>query len=707
MNRLFAFILSIVIVFGSVISLTSCFPPLVDNGIWGDSSDDNADINNTDPEGGENTKPEGGENTKPEGGENTKPEGGENTKPEGGENTNPEGGENTNPEGGENTDPEGGENTKPEGGDSVCQKHIDDDNNDYCDICNEYVIVVIDLYMFNDLHGKFCDTSTQPGVDEIGTYLNNRIGLDDNIILLSTGDMWQGSAESTLTKGRIIIDWMNKLGFSAMTLGNHEFDWGESAIKDNTQYADFPFLAINIYDNNTGKLADYCTPSVIVEKDGLEIGIIGAIGDCYSSISSDMVSGVNFKTGSALTSLVKAESERLRSLGVDLIVYSIHDGSSGYDEALSNGYVDIVFEGHTHSSYTQIDSYGVYHIQGGGENYGFSHIEVEINSANNNNRVTEADIIRSSEYANLDDHIPTEEIEDSYSDIIDYAYADLGYVSRTYSDSQIEDYVAQLYLEAGLEKWSGKYNIVLGGGFLRTRTPYDLTAGVKTYSDLLSLFPFNNSLVLCSVSGKNLNNKFINSTSSDYHIALSSYGSSLTVSNTATYYIVVDTYTAYYAPNGLTIVEFFDDSTYARDLLADAIVAGKLDSSNGNSGGNSGNEGNNGSDITDNYDLTSIPEALAIGEALGKGQSTSEYYYIKGTVNSTPNSTYGNLYLVDENGNEIYVYGLYDVSGKLYNSMVNKPQRGDTVIVYSTIYKYSSGSTVIIELKNATLLQIN
>ena len=95
---------------------------------------------------------------------------------------------------------------------------------------------------------------------------------------------------------------------------------------------------------------------------------------------------------------------------------------------------------------------------------------------------------------------------------------------------------------------------MLGGGFLKTRTPYNLTSGIKKYADLLSLFPFNNKLVLCSVQGKDLKNKFIYSTNDDYHIAMSSYGSSITINDNETYYIVVDTYTALYAPNRLTIL---------------------------------------------------------------------------------------------------------------------------------------------------------
>ena len=581
--------------------------------------------------------------------------------------------------------------------------HLDDNNDKYCDLCNEYVIVVIDFYVLNDLHGRFCDTDTQPGVDDLATYLKLKEQTDDNVVLMASGDMWQGSAESNLTDGNILTEWMNQMNFVSMTLGNHEFDWGEDKIRENLDIAEFPFLAINIYNNKTNQLADYCTPSVLIERGDITIGIIGAIGDCYSSISANMVEDVHFKVGRELTSLVKAESDRLRAEGADLIVYSIHDGygrstsgsinssaiSGYYDTALSSGYVDLVFESHTHNSYTLVDPSGVYHLQAGAENNGISHVEIEVNSGNGNNKVNTAEIIRNSEYKDYEDDPETEALEDKYGELIDYLYAPIGVVSRTYSDSELEDYVAKLYLEKGLEKWSDQYDIVLGGGFLRTREPNHLYAGTKTYADVLTLLPFDNSIVLCKVSGYNLLNKFINTTNSDYHIALSQYGDSIknNISANKQYYVIVDTYTAVYAYNGLTIVDYYDETTFARDLIAEAIKAGDFEVKQ------------------EDYSLTSIPDAISIGNKLGSNKATTEYYYIRGTIKSIQNPTYGNLYLVDENGNEIYVYGLYDSKGVRYDSMNIKPGAGDTITICSTIYKYDNGS-ITIELKNATLIEI-
>ena len=586
-------------------------------------------------------------------------------------------------------------------GENKCD-HADADKNNYCDDCGDYLLIVIDLYAFNDLHGKFCDSDKQPGVDELGTYLENRKDEDDHMIILSSGDMWQGSAESVLTQGRIMIDWMNELGFTAMTLGNHEFDWGEEAIRDNARLAEFPFLAINIYNKSTGRLADYCTPSVIVECGGATVGIIGAIGDCYSSISSEMVGDVTFKVKDELTELVKAESERLRGMGVDIIIYSVHDGLGSassdfdhYDTALSEGYVDVVLEAHTHQSYVRLDSLGVVHIQAGGENQGFSHIEIAVNPIAGTKTVSEKNIVRNSAYAGLEDHPATESIEDKYSDIIDYASRVLGTAFRKYTSGEMEDRVAALYLAAGTEKWGGSYNIVLGGGFLKTRTPYDLAAGDVTYGDLLSLFPFNNKITLCKISGRNLLDKFINTSNSDYHVALKDGFTAASVDPYSVYYVVVDTYTALYRYNNLTIVAYYDDVTYARDLLADSVERGDFGT---------------GSVVKPDgqYEITSVAKALAEGERLEAGKSTSTALYYKGTLSGFENSKYGNCYLTDENGDKIYVYGLYDAEGNIYQSMQNPPRAGDTVIVWANVkkYKYPSGD-IVIELVNSVVIAVN
>lgn len=477
-----------------------------------------------------------------------------------------------------------------------CAKHTDDDNNGVCDVCFQTVFVYFDFYAINDLHGKFADADSHPGVDELTTYLKNVRETDENAIFLSTGDMWQGSAESNMTKGLIMTDWMNELDFTAMALGNHEYDWGEDYIEDNSDFAEFPFLAINIYERETNQLADYCKPSVLVESDGLQIGIIGAIGDCYSSIAVDKCADVYFKVGRELTSLVKNESDRLRENGADFIVYLLHDGygktqtgavkqvtssqiSSYYDTSLSDGYVDLVFEGHTHQGYRLQDEYGVYHLQNRGDNKGgISHAEIAINTVTNDSTVRVAELISTDRYELLDDDSIVDSLLEKYDEQISPANRVVGYNRTNRSGDMLRQLLANLYYETGMKAWGDRYDIVLGGGYMSVRSPYSLPAGNVTYADLQSLFPFDNQLTLCAVQGRYLRSKFFETDHSDYFICYGDYGENIrqNIDNNATYYIIVDTYTAYYAPNRLTVIEEYTPDVFARDLLADYIENGGL-----------------------------------------------------------------------------------------------------------------------------------
>ncbi len=573
--------------------------------------------------------------------------------------------------------------------------HADGNNDGVCDSCNEGVNVTLEFLALNDLHGKFEDTSVQEGVDELSTYISNAQA-DGNAIVLSSGDMWQGSPESNLTKGQLITEWMNEMDFVSMTMGNHEYDWGLNYIESNAELAEFPFLAINIYDKATNKRVDYCQPSVMVERAGANIGIIGAIGDCLSSISGEYNKDLVFKTGSQLTNLVKAEANRLRAEGADFIVYSVHGDYSEYDIALSNGYVDLVFEGHSHQSYVKADNKGVWHLQNGGDNDGVSHVEVSLNVGNGKYTVDKAKFVPISAYTHLADHPIVDTLMEKYDEQISLSSKVLGVNDKRRERYETLKTVASLYYQAGREKWEKDYPLVLGGGYMSMRAPGYIPAGQVIYGDLQNVLPFDNQLVLCSIKGSDLLEKFL-SLPDNYYICYSA--SSLetlkaSIQASATYYLVTDTYSSTYAPNKLTEIERYDDKTFARDLLAKFIEEGGWTTS-----------------FEDLQTLT-IPEALEIGNALPDGAATANRYKVTGTILSidpanNEGEQYGNMTIADEDGNEIYVYGTFDKADNRYDKMDNPPKVGDTVTLASVIKKYvNKQGTVKIELEHATLLEV-
>jgi hypothetical protein len=204
------------------------------------------------------------------------------------------------------------------------------------------------------------------------------------------------------------------------------------------------------------------------------------------------------------------------------------------------------------------------------------------------------------------------------------------------------------------------------------------------------LMPFDNTLVLCSVKGSDLKSKFINTSNDNYFIGYTAYGASLKgkIDNNATYYIVVDTYTSTYGPNRLTEIARYTEGVYARDLLADYIRAGGLGSAPGEAV------------------YTSIPDIQKLGNSLADNAQTEESYYVRGEVVSIDNTTYGNLTIRDEQGNTLYVYGVYDKTGSTrYDGLSDPPRVGDTVVLCGPVKKYVNGGTATVELMRARLIE--
>ena len=100
----------------------------------------------------------------------------------------------------------------------------------------------------SDFHGALEESGKFPGFAKLGGHLREQYNKNPQGTLIQRGgDMFQGSLLSTVSQGRPVLAAMNYTGFDAMTIGNHEFDWGVKFLQELASQADFPFLAANLY----------------------------------------------------------------------------------------------------------------------------------------------------------------------------------------------------------------------------------------------------------------------------------------------------------------------------------------------------------------------------------------------------------------------------------------------------------------------------
>jgi 2',3'-cyclic-nucleotide 2'-phosphodiesterase (5'-nucleotidase family) len=105
----------------------------------------------------------------------------------------------------------------------------------------------LSFYATNDFHGSIVETNSEPGIFKLGSYLKSEFAAKRNkTVYVDAGDIWQGSADSNINRGKFLVEAMNVLKLDAQTIGNHEFDWYDTVIETNKELANYPFLGANI-----------------------------------------------------------------------------------------------------------------------------------------------------------------------------------------------------------------------------------------------------------------------------------------------------------------------------------------------------------------------------------------------------------------------------------------------------------------------------
>jgi 5'-nucleotidase len=162
---------------------------------------------------------------------------------------------------------------------------------------------------------------------------------------LDAGDQYQGTVWFSVHKGQAAGYFMNRLGYDAMALGNHEFDNSIDGLIPFLRNVTFPIVCSNINTSHEPRMAGLFNKSVVLTVGGQRIGVVGYIAKETPALSK--TGQLNFLDE---VSSVQSEVDRLTGEGVNKIIALGHAGIKT-DRALAAKVrgIDVVVGGHTNT----------------------------------------------------------------------------------------------------------------------------------------------------------------------------------------------------------------------------------------------------------------------------------------------------------------------------------------------------------------------
>jgi len=226
----------------------------------------------------------------------------------------------------------------------------------------------ISIFHTTDLHGRILPTSTYEGLDDVGglarcaSCIRQWRKESPHSLTVDVGDLWQGTAASIHRDGKVMVELLNRLGYDAWALGNHDFDWGPEVIEANLALSEPPVLTANMirgtqeaggFDGAWGKVR----PWMVKEVGGFRIGLVGLItpGLPYW-LAPDTLGGA--EATDPVAALEKSLAE-IRAEKCDAVVVLGHMGWKFEDDyanpvrqitRAADKQVDIYLAGHSHQN---------------------------------------------------------------------------------------------------------------------------------------------------------------------------------------------------------------------------------------------------------------------------------------------------------------------------------------------------------------------
>ena len=410
-----------------------------------------------------------------------------------------------------------------------------------CSTPSEFVITVIGT---NDVHGQLIQTEERGGIVTVSGYVSAvrdaREQDGGGVLLIDAGDMWQGTLESNLSEGAAMVSAYNALGYTAAAIGNHEFDFGPigpqaipasdeddpvEALKQRATEANFPLLAANLVDANTSVLVDWenVHPSVLVDVNGIKVGIIGVT--TANALQRTIAANVRELRIAPLVPAIKEQANKLRQEGATLIIVTAHAGGMCTEfenpndlsscvgtaeifevaRALPAGLVDHIIAGHVHQGVAHIVN-GISITSSYSNTRAFGRVDFSIDrtsgSVINRHVYPPHPVVAGAEYegqviqANADVVMIAERARQRAKD---QKEAKIGIRLETpfTLSGNPESTLGNLFTDALLAESDVDVVIHNVAGGLRQNLP----AGELTFGDVYQLSPFENRLVILTLTG--------------------------------------------------------------------------------------------------------------------------------------------------------------------------------------------------------------
>ena len=363
----------------------------------------------------------------------------------------------------------------------------------------------------NDTHGHIIahqDKSADPerpigGAEYLAKMIESkRAANPDGTILLSAGDMFQGTPVSNLFHGKPVIEIMNYLHYDAMALGNHEFDWGQDVLQTIISSASFPVISANVFKRG-GRHITGVKSYVILKRKGVRIAVIGiTTPDTYYTSKPGNLTGLTFvHPEKVLPAIIR----RVRAQGASIVVALTHDGlDSDRELARKVSGIDIIVGGHSHTAIRDpvIES-GTVIVQAGCNGIYLGVLNITFDPAKKKvlsyTRKDELRLVSAAPGAQIDPNVAhivdkyEAQVKTEFSKVIGTAAADL--TRDRAAESCLGDIVTDAMREA-----SGARIAFQNAGGIRA----DIPRGPITMEAVFTTLPFEDDMVTMDLTGEQI-----------------------------------------------------------------------------------------------------------------------------------------------------------------------------------------------------------